>query len=266
VSSLTSGPGKAVIGVVHLRPLPGTPFYEPGSLARTVETAIESARSLDEGGADGCLVQTADRVYSVADEADPACTAAMAMIVQGITAATRPEFRVGVQIMRNAAKASIAVAKVADGSFVRVGALVGATLSNHGLVQPNPHDVMSYRQRLDAWDIGVVADIDSMHFSWLGGGKPTADVARAAKLVGADAVCLGSADEARTIDLVRQVHAAVPGLPVILAGHTNHGNVSRLLAEADGAFVGSCLTRGGWDGLVDVDRVRSYVDAARAVQ
>ena len=62
-------------------------------------------------GADGCLIQTVDRVYSTKDEADYARVAAMAAIVKAVADATRPDFQVGVQIMVNALKASLAVAK-----------------------------------------------------------------------------------------------------------------------------------------------------------
>ena len=38
--------------------------------------------------------------------------------------------------MRNALKASLAVAKVAGGSYIRAGALVGATLTPQGWSRP----------------------------------------------------------------------------------------------------------------------------------
>jgi hypothetical protein len=48
--------------------------------------------------------------------------------------------------------------------------------------------------------------------------------------------------------MIASVRKAVPGVPVILSGYTSHGNAARLLAAADGAFVGTCLERGGWGG------------------
>ena len=63
---------KAVLGIIHLQPLPGTLFYKDGSFNQTLDTAVQSARALYDGGADGCLVQTVDRIYSVKDESDPA--------------------------------------------------------------------------------------------------------------------------------------------------------------------------------------------------
>ncbi|GAB1326636.1 BtpA/SgcQ family protein [Streptomyces sennicomposti] len=257
------GKQALVLGMVHLAPLPGTPFHRPDTFPEILDTAVASARALYEGGADGCLVQTVDRVYGVADESDPARTAAMGLIVRAVTEATGPDFRVGVQMMRNATRASLAVARVAGGDFVRAGALVGQTLTAHGMVRPDPLAVMAYRRSIDAEGVGIVADIDSMHFKWFGEDKTCAEVARAARTVGADAVALSHPDERTALRMIESVREAVPQLPVILAGHTDHGNAARLLAAADGAFVGTCLESGGWGGRIDADRVRRYVDAVR---
>jgi predicted TIM-barrel enzyme len=184
--------------------------------------------------------------------------AGVANIVRAIDKATGPEFQIGVQFMRNALKASLAVAKVCGGSYLRCGALVGATLTAHGWVEANPYDVLSYRAALGAKHIKLIAEIDSMHFKW-SGGKPTPEVAQSARYVGAEAVSLGDPDEDTTLRMIRDVKKAVPGLPVILAGYTNHENAARLMAEADGAFVGTSLEKGKWGGAVDEERVREYV-------
>ena len=176
------GKRKAVLGMIHLKPLPGTLLYEEGSFSQTLDLAVQSARALSDGGADGCLVQTVDRIYSVKDESDPARTAAMSLIVQAIVQATGDDFQVGVQIMRNALQASLAVAKVAGGSFIRAGAVVGMTLTAHGMVEANPLEVMEYRKRINAGGVKVIAEVDSMQFKWFGEAKPVAEVARSAKV------------------------------------------------------------------------------------
>lgn len=259
------GGRKQVFGMVHLQPLPGTPFHRTGSLDGIIATAVESARALHRGGADGCLVQTVDRVYSVADESDPARTAAMALVVSAIAEATGPEFRVGVQMMRNAVSASLAVAAVAGGSYVRVGALVGSTRTPHGVVHADPLSVMAYRRAIDATGIKVVADVATQHFSWLGGGKTPGEVARAAAGAGADAVAVCHPDDQVALDMIASVRRTAPGVPVIVAGHTDHGNAARLLRDADGAFVGSCLEVGGWGGAIDERRVAEYMAVVRAL-
>jgi hypothetical protein len=162
----TLGRRKVVLGMIHLQPLPGTLFYTDGSFHQTLDTAVQSARAFYDGGADGCLVQTVDRVYSVKDDSDPARTTAMGLLVHAIAQVTGEEFQIGVQLMRNALKASLAVAKVAGGTFIRAGALVGMTLTAHGMVEANPLEVMEYRHKINAWDVKVIADVDSMHFKW----------------------------------------------------------------------------------------------------
>jgi membrane complex biogenesis BtpA family protein len=257
--------GTCVIGMIHLQPLPGTPFHAPDSFQQILQTAVASAVALQDGGASGCLLQTVERVYGVEDESDPARTTAMGLIAHAVARATqdRGDFQIGVQLMRNAVSASLAVAKVAGGSFIRAGALVGMTLTAHGMVAPNPLKFAEYRRKIDAGNVGVVAEIDSMHFKWFGGGKSSGEIARAARNAGADAVTLGDPDEEATMRMIASVRAQAPGLPIILAGHTDHGNASRLLAAADGAFVGTCLEKDGWGSGIDVARVRAYMDAVR---
>ena len=254
------GARKFVLGMIHLPPLPGTPFYRKDDFAAVRDTAIYSARALRDGGADGCLVQTVDRVYPSDDRCDPARVAALSVIVRAIADATSPRFHIGVHILRNALSASLAVAKVAGGSFVRAGALVGRTLSPSGLIEADPLAIMEYRNKLDAWDIDVIAEIYSMHYRWYGEQKPIGDVARAAALAGASAVCLCDPDEAVTLNLIAEVRRVEPTLSIVLGGYTNHTNVQRLLAAADGAFVGRCLEARGWGGTIDVNRVRDYVN------
>jgi membrane complex biogenesis BtpA family protein len=254
----TLGKKKVVIGMVHLSPLPGTPFYQEGSMEQILANAVADATALYQGGADGCLVQTMDRIYPADDQADYARVAAMATIVQAVATATPPSFQIGVQIMLNALKASVAVAKVCHGSFLRCTALVGATLTAAGLVQAQPLDFLTYRAQIGAHQVKLIAEVHSMHFRWLGE-RPPAEVARMAARIGADAVEVAHPDEDTNAKLVRDIKQALPTLPVILGGHTTHDNVARRLAEADGAFVGTCLKVGSRESRVDIERVREYV-------
>jgi len=259
------GKKKAVIGMVHLGPMPGTPFYKADSYPAILARAVSDAEALHRGGADGCLVQTIDRVYPTGDEADPARIAGVAGIVQEIARATGPDFQIGVQILRNAISASLAVARLHGGTFLRCAALVGSTMTSDGLVQADPLGVMQYRRRLDAMHIKLIAEIHSMHFK-SADGTPLVEMARAAVRAGADAVSLGDPDASVTFDLIRQIRAALPQTPIFLAGYTNHDNAARMLAVADGAYVGTCLEKDGWGGAIDEERVRAYVEIVRGLE
>jgi len=263
------GQGKLILGMIHLQALPGTPYHRDGSFEEILQTAVRSARALETGGVNGCLIQTVDRVYAAGEDCDPARIAALSLITRAVSDVTGPGFRVGAQLMRNAVSSSLAVVKVAGGCFTRVTALVGATMSSSGLVEADPLAVMNYRKKINAWNVKLIAEVASMHFSWLGGGKSVAEVAAAAWQAGADAVSLCHASDDVTLEMIAAVRAACPGLPIILAGRTHHGNAARLLGSeqgADGAFVGTCLESSGWGSAIDVDKVKSYVEAVHASQ
>jgi len=151
------------------------------------------------------------------------------------------------------------VAHVCGGSFLRCGALIGTTVTASGFMQGDPYDFQAYRKRIDAGQVKLIAEIHSMHFEWLGG-RPIGEIARNARYAGADAVGICDPDEDRARRLIDEAKRAAPDLPVIVGGYTDHENVARLLANADGAIVGSCFERGGRGGAVQVDAVRDYVE------
>jgi predicted TIM-barrel enzyme len=224
----TLGKKKVVLGMIHLKPLPGTPHNEEGMLEEALDKAVKDAIALDQGGADGCLIQTVDRVYPAGDESDYARVAGMAKIVHEVSKATSP-------------------------------ALVGATQTAMGTVIANPYDFMTYRAQIGAKNIKLIAEVDGMHYRAIGD-RPASETAMMAKYIGAHAVEVAHKDEDTNNRVVQEIKNAVPDMPVILGGHTNHENAARRLAFADGAFVGTCLEEGGkWGSSIDIQRVKEYV-------
>ncbi len=256
------GSEKAVYGMIHLLPLPGTPFYEPGNTDKSLEKAIKDVKALASGGANGCVVQTIDQIYPVGPEVDPARLAAFANIVRAVKDSSPPDFHVGVQILWNALEASMAVAKVCGGTFVRCTALVGSTMTPAGVTQSDPVRLNDYRKKIAALDISLLAEIESMHFSWLNG-KPLADIAADAIKAGANAVEIAHPEEDKCLSMIAEIKEQFPELPVIVGGHTNHENAGRIMAQADGALVGSCFEPEGWGTFVDASKVAEYVGIVR---
>lgn len=50
------GKKKAVIGMVHLKALPGAPGYE-NSMTAVIDAALADAAALEQGGVDGVMVE-----------------------------------------------------------------------------------------------------------------------------------------------------------------------------------------------------------------
>ncbi|MCI0372664.1 MAG: phosphorybosylanthranilate isomerase, partial [candidate division NC10 bacterium] len=73
------GREKALLGMVHLLPLPGSPRWE-GSLQAVLEAAREDVKALEAGGMDGCLVENHGDAPFTPGSVDPATVAAMAVV------------------------------------------------------------------------------------------------------------------------------------------------------------------------------------------
>ncbi len=259
-----SGKQKVVIGMVHLLPSSGHSRFEEGNFEKSLEKAVKDALALEKGGADGCLIQTVDKVFPNDDQADYARVAAVSAITQAVSQVTSANFQIGVQILLNGISASLAVAKVCGGSFLRCTALIADGDTDWGVVKANPVGFFDYRKKIGAPDIKLIAEVEGMHYHWRGESRPVGEIAKDTAAMGADAVEIAHPDEATNLKLIREIKQAVPGLPVILGGHTNHENAARRLAEADGVFVGTCL-EDQWGGSILEDRVREYVDIVRDI-
>jgi membrane complex biogenesis BtpA family protein len=258
------GKQKVIIGMVHLLPGPGTSGYEEGNFEKSLDKAVRDAMALERGGADGCLIQTLDQVFPTDDQADYARVAMMAAITQAVSQVTSPAFQIGVQILLNAISASLAVARVCGGSFLRCTGLIGEGDTQWGVVKADPESFFAYREKLGAQNVKLIVEVEGMHFHWRGEPRPIGEIAKTAAAMGVDAVEIAHPDETTNLSLIREIKQAVPGLPVILGGYTRHENAARRLAEADGAFVGTCI-EDQWGGSILEHKVREYIDIVRAL-
>jgi membrane complex biogenesis BtpA family protein len=248
---------RALVGVVHLAPLPGAPRDE-GSVAAVIDAALRDATAWAEGGADAVLVENfGDAPFYPG--AVPAET------VAALTAAAREVRRavnlpLGVNVLRNDAEAALAVAVAAEARFIRVNVLTHAYVTDQGLIEGRAHHLLRLRRRLGA-DTAIFADVLVKH------AVPAAPLLRAdavrdlASRGGADAVLVtgratgGAPSPEETAETV----AAAGETPVFVASGVTPENAGALLAGTRGAVVGTWCER---EGSVDAERVRR---AARAV-
>ena len=250
--SFSSSP---IIGMIHIGPLPGTPYYGAKGDYPTVRAkAIADALALADGGAQGALVQNRDdRVFS-SGAADPVVAAAFADITRAVVDAVGDRLAVGVQVLRNDLRASLAIAHICGGSFVRCGVLIGSS----GGITGDPYAILNYRRQIGAEKVQLIAEIGSMHFA---SDRPLGDLAQSAAFAGVEAVGVAHPDLATGLDWVAQVKAAAPAMPVVIGGYTNAENIARYMAVADGAFVGGAFEDGGRGGAVNVERVKKFMQA-----
>lgn len=258
---------KPVIGVIHLRPLPGAPRYDGEAVESIYAAAEEDARRLSEGGVDGIIVENASdlpfaRPEDVGAETVAALTAAC-VHVRG--AVPQP---IGITLVANAAIPALAVAKAAGARWVRVNQWANAYVANEGLLNGPAGAAMRYRSHIHARDVFVLADV---HVKF-GAHAITADrdieeQARDLEFFDADAVIVtgqrtGSPTELADVERVK----AATTLPVLVGSGLDASSAYALLSVADGAIVGSDLKEDGrWWKPVDRRRVEALMrEVARA--
>src|SRR3989441_8505274 len=206
---------RTVIGMVHLPSLPGSPRWD-GSMARVVASALADARALIEGGADALLVETFGAAPFTPGRVEPATVAAMSVVAAEVRRAL-PGAPLGVNVLKNDARAALAVACAVGGEFIRVNVHAGAVLADQGIVQSDAYHTLRDRRLLGA-DVRLFADVQGKHAVPLG---PVELEQEARDLVHrglADALVVSgkATGEATPLGDVKRVRTVVPDVPVLV--------------------------------------------------
>ena len=259
ISSLFGVP-RALIGVIHVDALPGTPGNRRDVRA-IVELAVTEAKLYASAGFHGLMIEnTHDRPY-LKGEVGPEITVAMAVI--GAELRRSVPLPLGIQILAGANRDSIAVAHACGASFVRVEGFVFAHVADEGITESDAGEMLRYRRAIGAGDVRVFADIKKKHSAH----AITADVdivetAKAAEFFRADGVIITGISTGSPADPeeVRRVSAAV-GVPTIIGSGITPENMSRY-AAADALIVGSSVKADGvWSSALDERRCREVARA-----
>ena len=254
------GSSRALIGMLHVGALPGTPLARM-SLDAIVEQAIADARIYrDEGFTAVAIENMHDRPY-LRGGVGPEIVAAMTAIAREIKRDVN--LPLGMQILAGANREALAAAHAGGADFVRVEGFVYAHVADEGLIESCAGELLRYRRQIGAERVLVLADIKKKHSAH----AITADVsivetARAAELFLADGVVVSgpATGLAASPEEVRAVAESIR-LPVLVGSGICVDNLPQF-AHASGFIVGSSVKRGGrWDQPLDRASVRALVRA-----
>ena len=262
----TQIPPKALIGMVHVGALPGTPRAVL-SVEELVKEALRDVWALAEGGCEAILVENMHDIPYLKREVGPEVVASMTAVCRAINEATN--LPCGVQVLAGANEAALAVALAAGMDFVRAEGFVFGHVADEGWMDACAGPLLRYRKQIGAEHIPVWADLKKKHAAH----AMTADVSlaetvKAAEFFGADAVIVtgeATGRETSTADLSSARGATK--LPVIVGSGVTAENAAAMLQHADAVVVGTALKKDGhWSGSVDLDRVKAVAAAVRAVR
>jgi uncharacterized protein len=254
------GAPRALVGMLHLGALPGTPSACE-TLENLIQQALTEARIYRDAGFTALAIENMhDRPY-LKGGVGPEITAAMSALAREVKRETG--LPLGVQVLAGANREALAVAHASGADFVRVEGFVYAHVADEGVIESCAGELLRYRRAIGAERVLIFADIKKKHSAH----AITADVAivetaKAAEFFLADGVIVSGAvtGEPASADEVRDVVRAAT-VPVLVGSGITSANLSRF-STAHGFIVGSSVKRGGiWNNDLDRDNVRALADA-----
>ncbi|MBK7367007.1 MAG: BtpA/SgcQ family protein [Candidatus Eisenbacteria bacterium] len=260
----TFGAPRALIGMIHVGALPGTPAARE-SVDALVHAAVTEARVYRDAGYTALMIENMhDRPY-VKGGVGPEIAAAMTAVAREIR--REVQLPLGVQVLAGANREAIAVAIASGAAFVRAEGFVFAHVADEGIMESCAGDLLRYRRAMNADHVRVFVDIKKKHSAHaITADVSLAETAKAAEFFLADGVIVtgtATGEPAKASD-VDEVAAAVK-LPVFVGSGLAPDNYARF-ARAHGFIVGSSVKQGGlWSNALDPAAVRANAEAFRAL-
>lgn len=251
-----------LVGMVHLRPLPGSPGYK-GDFDAVAQAAVSDARILAEAGFPALLVENFGDAPFFAGRVPPETIASMAVAVTGV--AEDVGLPLGVNVLRNDGLAALAIASIAGAGFIRVNVLTGVMHTDQGPIVGEAAVLQRRRAQLSP-EVEIWADVMVKHAI----PPPDLDLAQAV----ADTVERGLADAiivsgARTgsgpsVEDLEAARSAAPNDTRLVVGSgASAGNLGDLIPPADTVIVGSALKQDNDPrNPIDADKAEAFVAAA----
>jgi len=250
---------KILIGVCHLPPLPDYPD-SPGSDA-LCRHAQDDLATLEAAGFDAILIENEyDRPHRV--KAEPTTVEAMTAVTQSVCEAAASVV-VGCEILLNDPCASLDVCKASGARFIRSDYFIDRmSRPEYGEFEIDSEGLLEHRDKLGLSDVAILADIQ-VKFATMVEKRPLRESARMAALGEADAIVV-TGDETGSAPTVYQLRDARAGVvasgrdvPVLLGSGLDTLNAYDLVAECDGAIVGTSLMR---NRRIDGQQARALVE------
>ncbi|KQT69827.1 MULTISPECIES: BtpA/SgcQ family protein [unclassified Aureimonas] len=255
------GRTKAIIGVVHLLPLPGAPRFDAEAVEAIYARGLDDARAYLANGCDGVIVENhGDVPFSKPDDIGPETSAHMSVVADRIRRELgRP---IGINVLANAAIPALAIASASGAAFVRVNQWANAYVANEGFIEGEAARALRYRARLRAKGIRIFADAHVKHGAHaIVADRPVEEQVKDLVFFDADAVIATGQRTGHAADLsyIRMIKEA-SGLPTLVGSGVTPENAGDILDIVDGVIVASSLKVDGvWWNPVEPERVKRFI-------
>jgi membrane complex biogenesis BtpA family protein len=249
------GINKAVVGMIHVDALPGTPKYK-GQVENIINSAMQEAMMYKNSGINAIAIENMHDIPYLKRNVGPEIISLMSIIGREVKKVS--QLPCGIQILAGANKEALATAHSAGMDFIRSEGFVFAHVADEGIMESDAGELLRYRKQIGAENILIFTDIKKKHSSH----SITSDVdivetAKAAEFFLSDGVILTgtSTGKETDIDELKKVRDAID-IPVLIGSGLTADNIEKYFPVADAFIIGSYFKHGGdWKNEVDADRV-----------
>lgn len=251
---------KAIVGMIHVEALPGTPKSNH-SMGEIIAQAKAEAIVYKNAGIDMLAIENMHDVPYCNQQVGPEIVAAMTLVGYEVKQTTG--LPCGIQILAGANVEALGAAHAAGLDFVRAEGFVFAHVADEGIIGGQAAKLLRYRKQIGAEGVLIVTDIKKKHSSHaLTADVDIAETAHAAEFFLSDGVIVTGVSTGQTASLeeLAQVKAAVD-IPVLIGSGVTLDNVADYLAIADALIIGSYFkSNGHWTQPVDSERVQRFME------
>jgi membrane complex biogenesis BtpA family protein len=147
-----------LIGMIHLRALPGTPRNNGVKINAIIDVALKEAELLSRF--DGLIIENMhDIPYLRQEKVGPEIVASMTTACAEVRKNFPKEKPIGVQILAGANEAAIAVASASGLEFVRAEAFIYGHVADEGWMNATAGDLLRFRKNVNAENVQIFTDI-----------------------------------------------------------------------------------------------------------
>lgn len=262
------GVQKPIIGMVHLLPLPGSPFYQKNEMKDVIKRAVSEAKILEKAGVDGIQVENMwDHPYLKADDIGHETTAALAVAAYAVI--NEVNIPVGINCHLNGNIQALAAAVASGARWIRAFELANAYISNAGFIEASGPKALRYRHFIGGDDIKILGDVLVKHGShFITSDRDIKEQAHDIEAFKADAVIVtgGATGEKPSLKEIRLIKGSV-SIPVFVGSGLTSDNVVDYISAIDGAIVGSEFKEDGkWQNPVSYERTKRFMEIVKSLR
>lgn len=249
---------KHLVGMIHVRALPGTP-KNCLSNEDIIMKALEEAKIYADNNYDAIIIENMFDIPYLKREVGPEIISMMAIICRDIKKLYFPNKPVGVQILGGCNKSSLAVAFASGCDFIRAEGFVFGHVADEGYMDADAGELLRYRKNIGADKVKVFTDIKKKHSSHsITSDLSIGDISKNAEYFLSDAIIVtgSSTGKEASLEELKEVKKLC-SIPLYIGSGITIENLKLFIDYADGFIVGSYFKYDGyWANEIDPEKVK----------